>query len=371
MLVLALASRADAAPTIGALVDREHRMFCTGTLLTRDVVLTAAHCVVKDGIVKWPYAFYVGDDIRLGGVFARVVTGAVHPEYDPLSHANDLAVLRIIGKAPAVTLPGLASEIPAVDTELRAVGFGHNAVAARAFETRVIARTDGAFRYAPGTCPGDSGGPLLTLDGTGTWRITGVVSTGSIACTDARAVAVAPAQAWIASAIEVVDPIACRTGDARCGTCGIGDGDCVCVARDGACRLCAGVDDDCAPACDADGVCALSCLAPDPDCGTREAGSTCALDEECASSACHYGVCRERCEIGIPTCAPWEGCVQPTAGARSLCLPPHELSGGCSANHPSALGLALLWLTAVLRRDRFRLRPPPERKEAPCNAPRN
>lgn len=360
VVCLAFAASAHASPTIGALVDRDRRVVCSGTLLTRNVVLTAAHCVVRDGIVTWPYAFYVGDDIRLGGVFARVVTGAVHPDYDTFLHTNDFALLRIVGEAPGrFEEPRLAASIPAIDTELLAVGFGSGAVGPREITTRVITRTQASFRYTPGTCPGDSGGPLLARGApTEPWQIVGVVSTGALGCGDAQAVAAAPARDWVAAAIEVVDPVGCRSGDGTCGiACAIGDGDCACASSDGACRLCDSIDDDCSTGCEANALCATSCLAPDPDCATHEVGSQCERDAECSTALCDLGVCRAPCDLTLPaSCAPWDACVAHTnqvGETRAVCLSPTIVTGGCSTTTSSLpIGLALLWLLAMRRRDR-------------------
>ncbi|MBA3499687.1 MAG: trypsin-like serine protease, partial [Deltaproteobacteria bacterium] len=321
--------------TVGALVDADRRIVCSGALVTRDVVLTAAHCVVHDGIVKWPYAFFVGEDIRVGGVFARVLGGAVHPSYDAFLHTADLAVLRIDGD-PRAPLFRIASAVPAVGAAIRARGFGNDAVGPREIAAQVTSRTNDAFRYQPGTCPGDSGGPVLVRDPTDDdYRIAGVVSTGSVGCVDARAVATAAHSAWIAGAIELVDPHACRSGDGACGIgCPRGDRDCTCIEGDDRCSLCAGVDFDCASSCGADDVCATACLAPDPDCGTHEVGSTCERDVECSSSLCFGGFCRTPCEAATGEgCAPWDDCIPRTrvgGETLSVCMPPLVVTGGCA-----------------------------------------
>ncbi len=328
---------------IGALLDGAQRIRCAGTLLSSDTILTAAHCVVQDGVVEWPWGFVVGEDVSLGGAFVRVLDGAIHPAYDPFLHGADLAVLRIAGGEPRPRFLAPAGDIPAVGAAMRAVGFGNGAVRADTRDVEVTELTDDWFRYQPGTCPGDSGGPLLT-DGLPP-MVAGVVSTGAAGCASARAVAVAPHRDWIADAVDSLDPLACRTGDGECGgDCKVGDGDCDCVEGDGACRLCAGADPDCSPACEADGACATTCLAPDPDCRTVMEGSACERDAECASAVCFEAVCRAPCEVSTGAgCPPWAACVPLDAAAGAddaeagVCLP-HEdaaLLGGCAASRAS------------------------------------
>ncbi len=352
------------ATPIGALVDGEQRIRCAGTLLSSDAVLTAAHCVAQDGVVEWPWGFVVGEDVSLGGAFVRVIDGAIHPDYDPFLHAADLAVLRVAGGEPRPWFLVAASDVPPIGTAMSAVGFGNGAVRADTRDVEVTDLTGDGFRYEPGTCPGDSGGPLLTAGLVP--MVAGVVSTGAAACSSARAVAVAAHGDWIADAVQSLDPLACRTGDGECGgDCAVGDGDCECVEGDGACRLCAGADPDCSPSCEADGSCATTCLAPDPDCRTTAEGSACERDVECASALCFEATCRAPCEVATGAgCPPWAACVPlDPAGddaEAGVCLPYEDaaLVGGCAAGRAgrprshdvSAVALALVAALALFTR---------------------
>jgi Trypsin len=335
----AAAEPAPEVEAVGALVDDGQSVFCTGSLLSADTVLTAAHCVAREGAVRWPYGFLRGEDVRLGGELARVLDGAVHPEYDDFLHSADLAVLRIAGGAPRAATLAVDGDVPRVGSAVRIFGFGAGAVAPNRRDAEVTGQVGDSFRYQPGTCPGDSGGPVLAGDGA---TVAGVVSTGDAGCSTARAVAVAAHADWIGEAIEYLDPSACRSGDGVCGEdCRLGDTDCPCVDDDGACRLCAGSDPECGR-CASDGVCTDSCLAPDPDCRTLDEGAVCERDIECASSVCAEGACRVACTVDSGTeCPPWAECVATGDEGDGVCIPysDAQLIGSCGAA-PSGGGAA-------------------------------
>jgi hypothetical protein len=83
----------------------DNYQFCSGTLLTSTVVLTAAHCISNR-------SFYVLFGNNVNTATSRSVSEKrVHPAWDSNNLVNDVALLRLASSAPAGTptipyLPG-------------------------------------------------------------------------------------------------------------------------------------------------------------------------------------------------------------------------------------------------------------------------
>lgn len=167
-------------PAVGYLV-RDGKPSCTGTLVARDVVLTAAHCAkdVRDLAFGWG-AVEDGDTVRVRAV-------ASHPRYQPpRAHDGfgvqgyDIALLELDSAPP---LEPLAMGLTPRSGPALALGYGTNSyerddagvyqatgagrerksvagVVSNVNPIEVYARFDGTGQ----TCYGDSGGPLL-VDG--------------------------------------------------------------------------------------------------------------------------------------------------------------------------------------------------------------
>lgn len=201
------AASLEAFPFLVALQFTTGETFCTGSLITQSVVLTAAHCVVGNFDVLPASRLQVraGNASLTGDAEVLAVRRVIiHENYFDAS-GFDIALLELAEASDQPTVELLEPDEASLVAPLAsAVVIGWGALADGAYPDLLheanttlvggqacaeagtfdddnelcVLQTGGGV--AP--CFGDSGGPLLVHDAVGNWRHAGVVSRGSIPC---------------------------------------------------------------------------------------------------------------------------------------------------------------------------------------------
>jgi hypothetical protein len=166
--------------------------YCTGTLISSSVVVTAAHCL--DAIP----ATHVGFGVNGESTPVAVREQHKHPLWDGSYYSgHDVAVLLLASEVPGVAPVelGLDAGAAQVGDALRIIGYGHDTAPLntgfglkRQAAVSAGVGTDELFievKEADGTqtCFGDSGGPAMQVGDDGVERIVGVTSFGFQSCT--------------------------------------------------------------------------------------------------------------------------------------------------------------------------------------------
>ena len=248
--------------------------FCSGTLVSETVVVTAAHCLDSAGggpkfrtMSPSALAIYVGDDpsVDLVANLSLVSETLIHPDYNRRQLYNDIALVRlsapVTGVTPVANLPA-SLEITGADIGgvINFAGFGDDENGGSGVKLQVDGVLGGLGCSVPGCgggddpatqisyeqgsagpCFGDSGGPAF-IDRGGVPYLAGVTSYGDSFCTQyGVSTRVDAFQGWIdafmgpvppplpnCSADGACNPLCAAGADPDCGGTGNSCGDLTC-----------------------------------------------------------------------------------------------------------------------------------------------
>jgi hypothetical protein len=190
--------------TVALIETHSHEVFCSGTLVSPKVVVTAAHCLdwTPRQSLRVVYG-YSTPALAPTTAWLSVSKAVAHPNYDPyvrvdsdgLGATNDIAVVVLqapIANAQVAPIlpPGwvdleLPDWTPTAHRDVHIAGYGisnvwteHSGVLYKAVTPHIRHTLTEMLAGKPGlpdTCNGDSGGPAYLLRGCGLWLV-GVTS---------------------------------------------------------------------------------------------------------------------------------------------------------------------------------------------------
>jgi MYXO-CTERM domain-containing protein len=369
------------------------RGLCTGTLITKNWVMTAGHCV-SPVIIGWANQAEVTanttvyfDEVNIGqgGKSVKAKNTMMHPMYvQSASNPDTDYDVGLIELASPVTdrtpvvLNRSASDAKDNGLTLQMVGYGINqsstfnsgveyvlngkttipcsSIGGPFSDSNLLCWNQGSGNSISGKCEGDSGGPsFATINGVK--KQVGVTSLG-IPQTDNGPNAPPVCDGW--GADTRVDHIVAWLDSTI--------GDELKCAADGVCTAGCTTDPDC-PTCTKDAdcndpnkICDMGKCEPAPG-QPGSVGSVCTMGSDCASGTCGtVGTdkkCTESCDTSNNMCPSGFDCLPTGQGTAGACWPAANgggSEGSCSAGGGDGAGTALFLLAlgglAFVRRPR-------------------
>ncbi len=185
--------------------------FCTATLISETVIITAAHCIFhprsRARVPLSEFRFVAG--LRMGEAVAvrRVARAVIHPEFtfeglaSPAGVSADLALLELADPVPAEEAPAFApGDLREDGGPIAIVSYARDRAQAPSIEApcNPVVIFAGVVALHCGVTYGASGAPVLQGGEEG-WVLVAVVSAmGAVVATEAEVTLAVLAGAWIA-----------------------------------------------------------------------------------------------------------------------------------------------------------------------------